>query len=284
MSMNSLVKDLATAIKNHNPGIVFRALEIGALQVGQIENFHQILEYFPGSEIIGFEVEKSVCEDMNANAKEGIKFFPYALWSKRENRVFYETNHPMCCSLYKPNEKLLRLFNDFEVSYLKGETRIDTIDIDSFLAENSVGPIDFIKIDVEGAELDIFEGGKKALKNVAFIVSEAEFIEHHEGQPLFGDLCKFLSTYDFMFHKFLNVGGRSLRSFVKSTDFKFASQMVWADVVFIRDILKIRELTSDQLLKVSFLAALYESTDLSYFCLDQHDKLFLTNFSETFPN
>ena len=39
-------------------------------------------------------------------------------------------------------------------------------------------------------------------------------------------------------------------------------------------ILKTEKLTSDELLKLSFFAALYESIDLTYFCLRQHDKSF----------
>ena len=114
-STNELVEELASKIKDHNPKIVFRALEIGARDTGQEEDFHEVLDYFPGSEIIGFEIEESVCEAMNSEAKEGIRYFPYALGSKKENRTFYETNDPMCGSLYKPNEKLLRLYNAFEV-------------------------------------------------------------------------------------------------------------------------------------------------------------------------
>ena len=283
MDIDELVKLLVHEIKNYNPKIMFRALEIGALDIGGNEKFHQILGYFPGSEIIGFEVDKDVCVEMNSRGKEGIKYFPYALGAKKETRAFYETNHPMCCSLYKPNEKLLRLYNRFEVAYLKKETKIDTIDLDSFLEENSIGEIDFIKIDVEGAELEIFKGGINSLKNTTLIVSEVEFINHHEDQPLFGDICKFLSRSDFMFHKFLGISGRSLKPIILNNDARYASQHIWSDVVFIRDILNIDKLTSEQMLKLSFYAAIYESIDVTYFCLKQHDKVFSTNFASIFP-
>ena len=39
--------------------------------------------------------------------------------------------------------------------------------------------IDFIKIDVQGGELDVFKGGSKTLKNVLKIVCEVEFIQHY---------------------------------------------------------------------------------------------------------
>ena len=40
--------------------------------------------------------------------------------------------------------------------------------------------IDFIKIDVQGAELDVFKGGKKALENVLKIICEMEFVPLYE--------------------------------------------------------------------------------------------------------
>ena len=284
MLLDKIITALVSEIKNYNSKIVFRALEIGALDVGHKEKFHKILEYFPGSEIIGFEVDENTCEKLNSQAKNGIKYFPNALGLKKETRTFYETNAPMCCSLYKPNDRLLRLYNNLEVSYLRKESKIDTIDLDTFIEENSIGIIDFIKIDVEGAELEIFKGGIRTLKDITFIVSEVEFIQHHDNQPLFGEISKFLSQSDFMFHKFLGLAGRTLKPLILNDEPHFASQHIWSDAVFIRDILKIRNLTSDQLLKLSVFASLYESLDLTYFCLNQHDKIFSTNFKKIFKS
>ena len=83
-----------------------------------------------------------------------------------------------------------------EVAYLKQETEIDTITLDYFIEQNNIGKIDFVKIDVQGAELDIFQGGFNTLKNVLKIVTEVEFIHHYIDQPLFGDVCKFLEKHD----------------------------------------------------------------------------------------
>ena len=89
-----------------------------------------------------------------------------------------------------------------EISFLKEESEIETIDLDTFVSENKIGNVDFLKIDVQGAELDIFKGASKTLKNSLFIISEVEFLKIYENQPLFGDVSNFLSDNDFMFHKF----------------------------------------------------------------------------------
>jgi FkbM family methyltransferase len=272
------IQKLADKIKIYKPGIRFRALEIGALDLGGREKFYDVLKYFPGSDVIGFEVDETVCERMNASSETGITYYPHALGVRNESRIFYETNEPMCSSLYKPNEKLLKLFLNFEVAYLKNEIVIDTISLDFFLDNNSICDIDFMKIDVQGAELDIFKGAITALKDITFIVSEIEFIQHYENQPLFGDVCNFLEKHDFMFHKFLGIGGRSLKPVCQNNDLNFASQHIWSDAIFLRNILNIRNLPSSKLLKLSFLAALYGSIDVTVFALNHHDKIFKTDF------
>ena len=209
---------------------------------------------------------------MNLSARDGVKYYPHALGEFNESKELYITNHPMCSSLYKPNENLISLYHNFEAAYLKSKTTIETITLDNFLEANNIGPLDFIKIDVQGAELDIFRGGKKALKDVLKIVCEVEFIHHYENQPLFGDVCKFLNGYDLMFNKFLGMAGRSLRPIVFNSDKNFASQHIWSDAIFIKHIQKISKLSDKKLLKLSLLAAVYESLDLTHYCLSRFDE------------
>ena len=209
---------------------------------------------------------------MNSESSKGVKYYPYALGRSNEKRKLYITQHPMCCSLYKPNEDLIKLYNNFEVAYLKDETEIDTISLDYFIDKNDVQNIDFIKIDVQGAELDVFKGGSKALKNVLKIVCEVEFIQHYENQPLFGDVCNYLSQHDLMFNKFLGLAGRALKPIVLNNDRNRPSQHIWSDAVFIRHIQKIHNLSDTQLIKLSLLACVYYSLDLTFYCLSEYDK------------
>ena len=117
--MDTVLDRLVAEAKTHHPNLEFRMLEVGALDVGHKEGFYRVLSDFPGSQILGFEVEETVCDEMNAKAPEGLRYFPTALGSADETRAFFETNHPMCSSLYEPNEAYLRLFNNLEVAYTK---------------------------------------------------------------------------------------------------------------------------------------------------------------------
>ena len=235
--MSETLRKLVDTIDQNKSNLKFTLLEIGAAIVGDNkEPFYKLLEYFPSSKIIGFEIEKDVCEKMNANAEKGVKYYPYALGKTNEKRNLYITQHPMCSSLYKPNESLISLYNNFEAAYLKNQTEVETISLDYFVDQNKIDAIDFIKIDVQGAELDIIKGGKKSLENVLQIVCEVEFIPHYENQPLFGDVCNYLEKYDLMFNKFLGLSGRALKPIMLNNDPNLASQHIWTDAIFIHHI------------------------------------------------
>ena len=121
--MKKPIAILTEIIKQNNIDLSFNIIEIGAVQLTDAqEPFYELLNYFPSSQIIGFELEKAVCANMNANAKKGVKYYPYALGKANEKRKLYITQNPMCSSLYKPNEELIKLYNRFEVAYLKEET------------------------------------------------------------------------------------------------------------------------------------------------------------------
>ena len=252
--------------------LVFKIIEVGAQKINNHnEPFYDLIENFPGSKLIGFEPDETTCEKLNLVAKEGFKYFPFALGKANEKRKFYITNHSMCSSLYEPNEDLIRLYNNFNVAYLKKEGEIETITLDHFIEKNNFGNIDFIKIDVQGAELDVFQGSTKVLKDVLKIVCEVEFIEHYKKQPLFGDICQFLKEYNFMFNKFLGLSGRAIKPLMVNGDPNIPSQHIWSDAVFIHNIQKIKDLSDEQLIKLSLLSCVYNSLDLTYHCLSVYD-------------
>ena len=283
--MNKALSILAQFVKQTNIKCSFKIVEIGALQLkDQKEPFYELLDHFPSSKIFGFEVEKEVCEQMNSKSTEGIKYYPYAIGKANERRKFYITQHPMCSSLYKPNEEFIKLYNNFEFAYLKEEIEIDTISLDYFIDKYNIGNIDFIKLDVQGAELDIFQGAPKTLKNVLKIVCEVGFLPLYENQPLFGDICDYLIKYNLMFNKFLGLAGRALKPITFNNNPNVASQHMWTDAVFLHNIQKIDKLNDEQLIKLSLLACVYNTLDLTFYCLSEYDKRHSTSLAKEWMN
>ena len=72
----------------------------------------------------------------------------------------------------------------------------------NWLGENSP-KIDLLKIDVQGAELDLLLGAKKTLNKKLNILIEIHFLRSYENSPLFCDINSFLSKKGFIFKDFM---------------------------------------------------------------------------------
>lgn len=174
---------LSRIIKQVHPNLTLTVLDIGAVPIaGQKEKAHSLVAPYPGSRVVGFKVDSEVCERLNRESADGISFYPVALGRAAEERPFYETVHPMCASLYEPNAELLARYQNLEVSQLKRVSSIRTVGLDQFIREHDIGAVDFIKIDIQGAEHDVFQGGIATLKNVLAVVSEVEFLPLYREQ------------------------------------------------------------------------------------------------------
>jgi FkbM family methyltransferase len=57
--------------------------------------------------------------------------------------------------------------------------------------------IDFIKLDVQGAELDILNGGEKTIKNTEYVLIEVSLVEYNQGAPLIDKIVDKMMEYGF---------------------------------------------------------------------------------------
>jgi FkbM family methyltransferase len=258
-------------------------LYIGASEAeGGPEPFAGLADDFPGSRIIAIDVNEAECQRLNEECRTGTEFFPLALGRTEEERPFYQTEHPMCSSLYRPNAALIDRFHGMEGNRLKSVLKVRTVSLDWFSARHEIGPVDFIKIDIQGAELDVFKGGMATLKDVIAIVSEAEFVPLYEDQPLFGDLCAFLAQQRLVFHKVIYFGGRTLKPVWVEEDPYMAVQHLWSDAMFLRELAQPDALTDDQLLKTALIAEMYKSFDVAWVCLMAYDERAGTQLAQAF--
>lgn len=282
-SENNRLKNICNLVAEENAELAFSILEIGALPIeGEAESFYQLIDFFPNSSIIAFEVDEDLCSDLNTNSKEQLHYFPVALGLNNEEVPFYETQHPMCSSLYPPNWELMRHYNNLEVASLKSKSSIKTQSLDFFLKENNINDVDFIKIDIQGAELSVFQGGENILEKTIFIVSEVEFIPLYEQQPLFGEVCKYLASKNLMFHKFLGLAGRTLKPLIINNNPNIPTQHMWSDAVFIKEIKQLPSLSANKLLKMAILAFSYGSPDVTYHCFQLYDAQYQRNLSKEY--
>ncbi|NBS18137.1 MAG: FkbM family methyltransferase [Gammaproteobacteria bacterium] len=131
---------------------------------------------------------------------------------------------------------------------------------------------DYIKIDVQGGELEIFKNGTKTLQTVSFIHTEVSFIELYEGQPLFADVDQFLRSLGFRFIKMLGIGTRNLKP-LSWGDNSGGHHWLWTDALYARDVSCVATMTSEAIEKMAIVAHdLYELHDLATLLLQHLDQ------------
>lgn len=119
---------------------------------------------YPESEIIGFEPDKRIFDMLKNNIKSfgfsNVQIIQKALWNKEEG-TFFSSEGADAGRLADKNEKT-------------NQTTVMTTSLRSYLER----PVDFLKIDIEGAEMVVIEDCADLLINVKNL-----FVEYHS----FGD-------------------------------------------------------------------------------------------------
>jgi FkbM family methyltransferase len=114
-------------------------------------------------------------------------------------RTFFKAAWPFSSSLYKTNMKYFDRLPCRDNMVVVDELEVETTTLDHFAADLSDDHIDFIKIDVEGAELDVLRAGSCTLqdKRVLGIKTEFWWDPIMRGQPSFAELDIFLRAKGF---------------------------------------------------------------------------------------
>jgi FkbM family methyltransferase len=133
-----------------------------------------------------FDVLFERLQSVNAD----IEGYQVALGSKKGTAtMFLSSNDAQSSSILKPKQHL-ELHPD--VSF-DGTEEVEV----SLLDEYDIGDSNFINIDVQGYELEVFRGGKKTLENIDYVYCEVNRDEVYEGAPMVEELDEFLGTYGF---------------------------------------------------------------------------------------
>ena len=133
-----------------------------------------------------FNILSQRMQHVNAN----IQGHQVALGSKKGTAtMFLSSNEAQSSSILKPKQHL-ELHPD--VSF-DGTEQVEV----SLLDDYDIGESNFINIDVQGYELEVFKGGKKTLEKVDYIYCEVNRGEVYEGNAMVEELDEFLSSYGF---------------------------------------------------------------------------------------
>jgi hypothetical protein len=165
-------------------------------------------------------------------------------------------------SLYKPRKDTLAFFNGFtQFGQVLDVEEIQTSRLDDL---DAVPQLDFIKMDTQGAELEILRHAQARTADCLGMQLEVSFIGLYEDQPSFGEIDTFMRDTGYVPHCFLDVKRWSIAPTIFDNNFRVpGNQLMEADVVYIKDPVRLDRISDVQLKKFAVLAhCAFNSLDL----------------------
>ena len=195
-------------------------LDIGASGNFNINKFNNFFSHLNIAKIIKFDEESKIVKDKNDIIYD--KF----LWSEDTTKKFYITNNHVSSSFYKPNTEILKDFANFtdHVIIEEKDEKVNKLDNFDFDME-----INFVKIDAEGAELEILKGGKNILKNCFGFEIEQQFISRFVDSPKYFEVSRYL---DELGYELMILNTESWKKKIEYSNIRSNVRLVWADFIY----------------------------------------------------
>lgn len=203
----------AALIEASGFGPVLDEITLTCLDVGARGGFTEdLLPIARGVDAVGFEPDAAECVRLNDAAAVGahpwrrLRFLSTALGEARGTRRLNLYRQRGCSSLLAADGGLAALFSRDDYYILDDTAEVATAPLDETSAVHGVEDASFIKLDVQGAELEILSGAQRLLTNALLALRvEVSFVPIYKGQPLFADIDNELRRYGFMPQRFLEL-------------------------------------------------------------------------------
>lgn len=226
-----------------NVAATLEKLPLGYVDIGARGGAHDtVFGIARHTGVLGFEPDIDECQLLLSNDRI---VSPWALFQLESLALFSSAGEfdlhllsdPNNHSLLPPNTDLLKRYN--MVKWVEvGSQKLNTVTLDSVLFGNRAHQEqwgEFIKIDTQGTEFDILEGGSRVLEErcVAAVI-EVSFCELYKNQKLFSEVEKFMRKFGFSFYGFMPIHGRSCKIFDKKNHIT-AERALYSDAIFFKD-------------------------------------------------
>jgi len=213
-------------------------------------------------EVIGFEPQADALARLEKSKGPRERYFPYVL-GDGSARVLNVCELPGMTSLLVPDPAHLALFNLFPIwGTVKNQIPVTTRKLDD-IAE--IAHLDFLKMDVQGAEREVLAHGRGKLAETVVIQTEVSFVPLYQGQPTFGDMDLALRELGFLPHA---VTGTKIWPIapmvVGDAPNRGIRQLLETDMIYVKDFSRPENMDAEQWKHLALIAHhCYGSYDLA---------------------
>ncbi len=213
-------------------------------------------------EVIGFEPQAAALQRLEQKKGPLERYLPHALADGTE-RTLHVCELEGMASLLVPDPAHLALFNLFPTwGVVKQRIPVKTRKLDDI---GEIAALDFLKMDVQGAEREVLAHGHAKLKDTVVIQTEVSFVPLYKDQPSFGDMDLALRAMGFLPH---SVTGTKIWPIapmvVGDTPNRGIRQLLETDMVYVRDFTSPDAMAAEQWKHLALVAHhCYGSYDLA---------------------
>jgi FkbM family methyltransferase len=257
-----------------------KVVDIGANPIGGPAPYESLLKGGE-AEVIGFEPNPDALAELLKVKGPNETYLPHAVGDGGRHTLNF-CQAPGMTSIMVPNPNVLNLFHGFpDWGRVLSTQPVDTVRLDD--VPETAG-VDFLKMDIQGAELMVLRHAENRLRDALVIQTEVEFLPMYVDQPLFSDLDMFLRERGFVFHRFYPTVSRVIKPLmVDNNMYAGLSQLLWADAIFVRDFTRLDLMSDRQLLATAAIVhKCFQSVDLALYLLYEYDRRCQTQLGASF--
>ena len=165
--------------KGMNPSVIY---DVGAHEGSWAE---QILKVFPEAHLELFEANRDHLPTIDKyshhilllgnESKKNVQYFRNTIGCTTGNSIYLEQTQ-----YFVPGTAVIEL--------------LDMYTLDEYTLSKNLKTPDFVKLDVQGAELDILKGMTRLMKDVKYFVIETALHSYNKGAPMAEDIIAFMSA------------------------------------------------------------------------------------------
>ena len=160
----------------------------------------ELLAIASASRIVCFEPDQAECDALVAKGDVRWRQFhvlPFAVGGVSGQQELHVPDDRRAASLLTHDPSMVERFGREHLHLSKETLPVQTWTLDALRREGHIDRVDFMKIDVEGAELDILKAGGDILQDCVALKVECSFLPQRVNQPLVWDVVQFLTAEGF---------------------------------------------------------------------------------------
>jgi FkbM family methyltransferase len=237
-------------------------VDIGANPIGGKSPYRAILDKGLCT-VTGFEPQEAALAELQSRKGPRETYLPYLVADGERHRLRV-CHAPGMTSLLEPDPEGLALFQRFpRFGDVVNELDVETKRLDD-IAE--IDDLDFLTMDVQGAELMVLRSGRRSLARALAVQAEVSFMPLYKRQPTFGEIDAELRGQGFVPHCFARIKRWPISAYAEpAAPIQPLNQLLEADIVYVRAFSRPNLLDAEQWKHLAIIAHhAYRSYDLAH--------------------